>query len=526
MRIPARVLFALVALWITTACASARPPLEWEGHFIVYVTLGDAEPVPVGSETRRYYPAEYQGEPAQAFESSGEIRLRLMGTEMTIVEEALSYTSLEGDPLYLEAGMGGDLEGAQRTIATYHPDRVDYVRRAGGEESRGSCIIPEGVSLRDPDYLFGPEAMPTGEPVTLHAFEPFSLEIQPVTMTNEGSERAEVAGRSVEGWRLEVDSEMLGPSTNWVDDEGLILGTRYTVGELVFEIVRVPAEDAVQFESGELPGLAESPDLIGGTAVRVDTSIPRPRQCRELTVRVTGVDRERLLIDDRRQDYGPVEETPDGGLAARLTIRAPGPPGERPALGEAPPDDVAVFLESTATIQSDDPRFIALAEEIVGDESDPWVAAWSIAEWVDATMAADLNEPLLRSALEVLEDPSGACRSYAALYCGVARAAGIPCRVAVGAVYAPEALGTSAFAFHAWNEVWVGEWVAIDATLAVPGYPQPADATHIKFTQGDVRAFAPAARVIRSLDLEVLDADTLGEAEEGAEAKQGEVVTQ
>lgn len=523
---------SLHALLVCAWCALmalplwAQPAVEWEGHYLVYLSVEGEAPMPVGLEHRRYFPTALGGQRVQGYESSARIHLNLMGTSVTVSESALSYTTFDGDPLRLESGMGAAEGAGQQVIATYYPDRVEYVRRSGDDETSGSVEIPEGISLRDPEYLYDPAAMPTNEAATLWAFDPMSLSIQPVSMVNAGREPISVSGQPMEAWRLEIDSEAVGPTTHWVDDDGYIVRSSYFVGALELSLERVSAQRAAEFAAGEASGLEELPDLIEGTAVRPGLRIPNPRACAELTVRVTGIDRERLLIEDRRQSYEGIREAPDGSLEGTLTVRALGPPEVRPALGEGVPEEVQPFLESTATIQSDDPRFVKIAEDLAGDETDPWIVACDIAEWVDRTMTPDMNEPLLRSSLEVLEEPRGACRSYAALMCGVARAAGIPCRIAVGALYVDEVLAGDAFAFHAWNEVWVGEWVAIDATLAVPGVRQPADATHIKFTEGDVRAFVPVGRVVRSVGIEVLDTDTMEKADAGAEANQGEVVTE
>lgn len=516
---------AILVLWALTVFPGSAAPLdEWEGHYVVYLSVEGHEPIPVGSEERRYYPAELDGRTVQAYQSSARMHLNLMGTTVTVVEDALSYSSPDGDPLRLEVGMGSGESGAQKVVATYYPDRVEYVRQSGADESAGVVEIPEGISLRDPEYLYDPATMPVGETVTLYAFEPMSLSIQSMAITNMGAEVIEVAGGVAQAWRLEVDSEALGPTTHWVDDEGYVWRSSYTVGALEFSVERVSAEMVESVGAADRRASRDLPDLIAGTAVRPGLDVPNPRECRELTVRITGIDRERLLVEDRRQAYSIVSETDGGELEATLTVKAMGPPRERPAIGQGLPEEVRGFLEPTATIQSQDPRFIALGEELTRGESDPWAVAWGIAEWVQHTMRPDVNEPLLRSALEVLEDPQGACRSYAALYCAVARAAGIPCRIAVGALYVEDVLGGDAFAFHAWNEVWVGEWVAVDATLWSPGEPTPADATHIKFTEGDVRAFVPAARAIRSVGIEVLDADTMRKAEVDSKANQEGIV--
>jgi transglutaminase-like putative cysteine protease len=67
------------------------------------------------------------------------------------------------------------------------------------------------------------------------------------------------------------------------------------------------------------------------------------------------------------------------------------------------------------------------------------------------------------------------------LYAALARAAGLPTRMVAGVVYMPGDGGTpAAFYYHAWNEVWLGAWIAVDPTFG----QFPADATHVELVEG------------------------------------------
>ena len=68
----------------------------------------------------------------------------------------------------------------------------------------------------------------------------------------------------------------------------------------------------------------------------------------------------------------------------------------------------------------------------------------------------------LPSAREVLRTKVGDCNEHTALYVAMARAAGIPARVAVGLVYV-----RGAFYYHAWPEVYLNE--GADRGLWLPG---------------------------------------------------------
>ena len=62
------------------------------------------------------------------------------------------------------------------------------------------------------------------------------------------------------------------------------------------------------------------------------------------------------------------------------------------------------------------------------------------------------------NALDTLKMKAGDCNEHAALFAALARAAGIPAKVSVGLVYTRDR-----FYYHAWNEVFLGHWVAVDA---------------------------------------------------------------
>jgi len=86
----------------------------------------------------------------------------------------------------------------------------------------------------------------------------------------------------------------------------------------------------------------------------------------------------------------------------------------------------------------------------------------------------------------------------------MARAVGIPARIAVGLV-----LVHGAFYYHAWPEVYLeesgglGQWLPVDPTLN----EFPADATHLRLARGGLDRQAAILPLIGRLTIEVLDVD-------------------
>ena len=78
----------------------------------------------------------------------------------------------------------------------------------------------------------------------------------------------------------------------------------------------------------------------------------------------------------------------------------------------------------------------------------------------------------------------------------LARAAGLPTRIAVGLVYEG-----GYFYYHAWPEVLLGDWFPLDPTLG----QYPADATHIRLLTGGLREQYRLGGIIGKLKIEVLE---------------------
>ena len=105
------------------------------------------------------------------------------------------------------------------------------------------------------------------------------------------------------------------------------------------------------------------------------------------------------------------------------------------------------------------------------------------------------------------ESHRGDCTEHAVLLAALARASGIPARVAVGLVYTQSAKNTG-FAFHMWDELYVaGRWIPYDATLGLGGI----GGGHIKLSDSHLAdgsalsSFLPVMQVMGSLSIEVVE---------------------
>lgn len=238
-------------------------------------------------------------------------------------------------------------------------------------------------------------------------------------------------------------------------------------------------------------------DAIRAGLIPVKKELGDPEQVTSLKLRLSGVPRREALIDDVRQSYER-GEGPDAKHT--ITLKTAEPPANPLALpiklgpGEK---EIAKWLTPSILVQSDAPEIIRMAKKIVGDEKDSFKAASKIQAWVYENIEKRYLAAM-SNALGVLKKMQGDCSEHSVLFVALCRAAGIPAREAVGIGYSDE---MGAFGYHAWGEVYVGKWVAMDPTWG----ENLADATHVKFGIGDTESVGSIAGLFGSLKIEVID---------------------
>jgi hypothetical protein len=299
-------------------------------------------------------------------------------------------------------------------------------------------------------------------------FSPLGLRPERVRTVVEGDEV--VDGRPV----LRLRDEHRGLAARvWIDGDGRVLREE---GGMGLELRAEPREVALAGAEEAVPL-----DLALAMQVPVVGAIARPRERAMLTLRVGGDAASRIPDDPPRQRMREgvlriVREAPPA---------APAPDAPLPARWIAP----------SPFIESDDPAIVSRARAIAGGDGDPVARARRLLAWVHGHITP---EPALTmpSATEVLRTRRGDCNEYAVLLAALARAAGVPARVVAGLVHTG-----NGFAWHAWNELWIGGWVSADAVFN----QLPADATHVKLVEGGPERHLELAELVGKLDFTVVE---------------------
>jgi transglutaminase-like putative cysteine protease len=251
-------------------------------------------------------------------------------------------------------------------------------------------------------------------------------------------------------------------------------------------------ETPEQAQGLAIPG-REQEDLLRMSAVVpvMRQRIDEPRAVQRLRLRLDGLELPRSQLDG-------VGQTVDGAV---IEIRDPRTLEPGPADPEA-----ARYLAPEPLIESDAPEIVAETERALQGVVGARARAERLTRYVDALLDKKPTVSL-PSALEVLRTKVGDCNEHTALYVAMARAAGLPARIAVGLVYVRGAQG--AFYYHAWPEVYLDEgdgrglWLPVDPTLN----QFPADATHLRLVRGGLDEQATIVPLIGRLRMTVLELD-------------------
>jgi transglutaminase-like putative cysteine protease len=292
---------------------------------------------------------------------------------------------------------------------------------------------------------------------------------------------------TVRAWRLTTGSN--GPTgfTGWVDEQGRVVTATQVLG---LTLERRPYE--VAFENWKADALRRGAvtadrDIYETTAIAAGERVRR--DLTRLQVRLSGVALDDFDVKGYRQRLRGDTLTITRELPEHLVAAYTVPGGARAGI-------MSVFLDAEPLMEVDDPGIRALATRLRGTDTDPRIVAERINRWVYDSLQKKITVGV-PSALGTLRARAGDCNEHTQLYVALARAAGIPARVAAGLAFLD-----GKFYYHAWPEVWLERFVAVDPTFG----QFPADASHLRFTIGGIGRQAELLRLMGTLQVDVLSA--------------------
>ncbi|HNY50727.1 MAG TPA: transglutaminase domain-containing protein [Smithella sp.] len=305
-------------------------------------------------------------------------------------------------------------------------------------------------------------------------FDPSTMSIRPIKVTRNADEIIPVMGKRVLTKKYCADF-MGAKNCAWLDKEGNVLKETGIMGLSMEKTSKEKAlagmDQATSFDMTELASIASN------------VHIKDPEKLNEIKIRITGISNDLFLNGGRQAYHNDTLTVTKETLAASTNDQKVFPAG------------VALYLQPSFLIQSDDPQIKKQLLEIIKPTDTARQKAEKIIAWVHRHLE---KRPTLSvpNALEVLKNKSGDCNEHAVLAVALLRAAGIPAQSEAGLVYL-----RGRFYYHAWCVFYVDKWITADAVFN----QLPADVTHVRLIRGETDRQLNLMGVIGRIKLEVME---------------------
>lgn len=284
---------------------------------------------------------------------------------------------------------------------------------------------------------------------------------------------------TVRAWRIESPST--AGFSGWVDEQGRVVATT----QHGLALVRLPYEVAFENWRNDSTHLALSDDRNTLETTVLAANKRMDRLVAALRVRLTNADLASFDLNGPGEhlshDTLAIDPLPDSALWPHYFV----PNGRQLDPANTRPEPL---------LQSDNPTITQLAYRITSSRRDPRLVAELINTWVHDSIANRVTFGV-PNALQVLQTHAGDCNEHTQLFVALARSIGLPARVATGLAYVD-----GKFYYHAWPEVLLREWVAVDPTFG----QFPADAAHLRFAVGGFGRQTELLRLMSTLKIDVL----------------------
>ena len=409
------------------------------------------------------------------FEEQSTFRLNEMGNEAQIVIAGTASLgpdrALERFDFAVNEPLAVSVHGEMHGL-TLHLD----VRQGDSTQQQDIALDAPPVLPATLSEVLKERELRVGDTFQVPYFDPFTRANSIATFRVETNE---VLPNGESGWWVSYDVSGI-PTRALVDEHGQTIREEGANGMRSQVMTR---EAAMAIDAGPLP------DLVATNAAPLTGTIDESHPNYIVTLQISGVEASRFASD-------PPLQTVDGD---RVTVTVP-LLAELPSLPIRGDTDVS----PTLTLPSTNPEMVARAQAVIGDAPDRLEATRRLYAFVHEYVQ---KVPVIGipNGLTVLHEGRGDCNEHTALFVSLARAVGIPSRIAAGLVYSSRSGDEPAFFYHAWPEVRLGvdgAWVPIDPTLE----QFPADATHLKVVNGDLDQQAPIMGMVGRVKLTLVEA--------------------
>ncbi|MBI1810794.1 MAG: transglutaminase domain-containing protein, partial [Nitrospirae bacterium] len=425
---PKRLFYAaIVVLWIvTTALLLFRHyGLNQAAHYAADKNIFSEE-LYKGQWMGLYYKGEKTGYSHRKVEKAGDgykiseqtkMRLNVMNVQKDMETFTAAYLGPDMKLRSFDFMLNSDV--TMNIKGRVEGKNLKVSMETAGTKSEQMIALKDEPSLNlslIPNILDG--GIKTGKKLSMSIIDPLTMTRERIFVEVEGKERIMSMNVMREVFRLRGSFKGIEFSV-WLTEKGEVLREESPLG---FVLIKETEADAIQLGN-------PSVDIIAQVAVPFNLKLPY--DTKYLRVKLSGVDLKVLELDGGRQNLrGDVLEIKKEEIQSSLHRRVAGATKSKVESLKSPEE----YLKDTMFIQSKDSEIISMAKEIVRDEKDALKKARLLYVWVyrNIRKTPAITIPI---ATEVLKSRRGDCNEHTTLYAALARAAGIPTRIALGLTY-------------------------------------------------------------------------------------------
>lgn len=401
---------------------------------------------------------------------------RMNGAMMGTDQQMRLKITVTTDSTLALSSFEGSLESAPyiTSFKGTHQDRVLHIElTAGGKTSSRVIPAPEPIYLSQAiKPLLEAGRLGANDSLKLSGFDPLSMEMQDLIVIGAEPATHTLFGKQVKARKL--ITRMGGfESSLFIDEHGNSLAE---YGPLGIVLKCETMADALAVDDG-----GGSVDFLDLFAIKPTGSIDDSRNVVRARYRVTGVPIEQLVAASGRQSKAGIDTI----LVDADHIRR-----------EAVTDFDSSTIRDAPYIESREPAIKAAATQAMAGGFNRSDSLDKLSDWVFRSIAKKPSAGI-PSALAVLNTRSGDCNEHAVLFTALARSAGIPTRIQLGAVYQ-----SGRFYYHAWPACLLdGRWDEFEPTFG----DHRADAARISLAHGDLSAAGELAGAIGNIKIEIIE---------------------
>ena len=264
-------------------------------------------------------------------------------------------------------------------------------------------------------------------------------------------------------------------------------------GKIVKEEVRGITKLYHRTNEGQATSFEPMADLTFHSRVKTSGLLPGTYRRKFSRIKLKGDNASKFIIEDERQRVLKRRQVAEV-IVLTYDLRSVDFEMDKSLDLPIESEVFSEYLEESPYVWFKNKQIQKLSRDIAGEEKNAFRVVMKIAGWIHNTISHK-SLAMALAPIDTMETKEGKCFDKAILFSALARSLGIPTKICLGIVYSKDGV----FTYHAWNEVYVGQWVAVD-----PSSSQfPLSAIYLKLSEKQPEKSEQLAVEMAGLEVEI-----------------------